>query len=75
MKINDLVIRKIDTKNRGKLHVEAARRQRERLGVGIVLERKMGGSNPVHPVLTVYYSNTKEIYDIAESLMEMISEQ
>ena len=70
MKIGDLVIRKI-----GKdwsLADEAAKRQRERLGYGIILSKQPGGSNPVHPCITVVYPKTGQVYDIAESLMEVI---
>ena len=41
---------------------------------GLVLSKQMGGSNPVHPCITVLYPKSGEIYDIAESLMEVISE-
>jgi len=71
MKVGDLVIRKI-------LHVpdwkaKAAINQRELLGHGIILTKQMAGK-PEHPCITVYYPQVGKIYDIAESLMEVISE-
>ena len=69
MKVGDLVIRKIN--DRG-YDIEA-RRQRKKLGHGIILTKQMAGSNPRHPCITVLYPKTGEIYDIAESLMEVIS--
>ena len=70
MKVGDLVIRKI-----GKdwsIKSGAANRQREQLGYGIILSKQMGGSNPVHPCITVLYPKTGQVYDIAESLMEVL---
>jgi len=49
-------------------------KQKERLGHGIVLSKQMAGSNPVHPCITVLYPKTGEVYDIAESLVEIVSE-
>jgi len=67
VKVGDLVIRK-----KGKdmssmiMHHE--------FGPGIILSKQMGGSNPVHPCITVYYPNMGKTWDIAESLVEVISE-
>jgi len=72
MKIGDMVIRKV-----GKdwsLSDNEAKRHREALGLGIVLSKEMGGSNPPHPCITVFYSKVGRKYSIAESLMEVISE-
>ena len=71
MKVGDLVIRKV----RGALSCDlrAAVNQRELLGHGIILTKQMAG-NPSHPCVSVYYPKTGQIYDIAESLMEVISE-
>ena len=67
MKVGDLVIRK-----RTNVNVEA-RSQRKRLGLGLILSKQMSGRNPVHPCLTVFYPKTGQVYDIAESLMEVLS--
>ena len=73
MKVGDLVIRKINRKSRTGLH-KAAMRQREKLGPGLVLSKQWGGSSPCHPCITVFYAKVGKTYDIAESLMEVISE-
>ena len=75
MKIGDLVIRKVPAC--GPLTEQAAvaaSEQRQRMGHGLILTKQIGGSNPSHPCITVYYPKTGQIYDIAESLMEVISE-
>ena len=72
MKAGDLVIRK--TRNLPSWKLKAASDQRELLGHGIILSKQMGGSNPAHPCITVMYPKVGKIYDIAESLMETISE-
>lgn len=69
MQIGDLVIRKPapeDWKN------QLATRQREELGHGIILAKQMSG-NPAHPCITVFYPKVGKVYDIAESLMEIIA--
>ncbi len=71
MKVGDLVIRRI-------LHVpdwkaKVAINQRELLGHGIILSKQMAGM-PEHPCITVYYPKAGKIYDIAEALVEVISE-
>tara|TARA_B100000519_G_scaffold197880_1_gene206378 strand:- start:122 stop:343 length:222 start_codon:yes stop_codon:yes gene_type:complete len=71
MKVGDLVIRKI-------LHVpdwkkKVAVNQRELLGHGIILTKQMAGM-PEHPCVSVYYPKVGKIYDIAEALLEVISE-
>ena len=70
MKVGDLVIRK--TQGISDWKVRSAVSQRKRMGHGLILEKQMSG-NPLHPCITVYYPKTGEMYDIAESLMEVIS--
>lgn len=72
MKVGDLVIRKIP--EQGTARRAPALIQRRKLGHGIILTKQMAGCNPVHPCITVYYPQVGKIYDIAESLMEVISE-
>jgi|TARA_R110002020_G_scaffold187112_4_gene385236 hypothetical protein len=67
VKVGDLVIRK-----QGKDMNSMLRRRL--LGPGIILSKQLGGSNPVHPCITVYYPKAGKIWDIAESLVEVISE-
>ena len=73
MKVGDLVARKL---YRGGemtgIEARTAREQRERLGCGLVLSKHTAG-NPAHPCVTVFYPKTGKIYDIAESLMEVLS--
>jgi len=66
MRVGDLVIRK-------RTNVEA-RSQRKRQGHGLILSKQIAGSNPAHPCITVFYPKTGQVYDIAESLVEVISE-
>ena len=70
MKVGDLVIRKIPERGTGRR--APALRQRRELGHGIILTKQMSGA-PRHACITVYYPMTGEMYDIAESLMEVIS--
>ena len=72
MNVGDLVIRKVRGEPDWKMRV--AVNQRDLLGHGIILSKQMAGSNPVHPCITVYYPKIGKIYDIAESLMEVIHE-
>ena len=67
MKVGDLVISKLT----GTL--TEAERQRLTLGTGLVLSTIMSG-RPMHRCVTVYYSKSNRTYDIAESLMEVLSE-
>ncbi len=70
MKVGDLVIRK-----RGGEAIwqrQAAWEQRKELGTGMILSKQMSG-DPAHPCLTVYYTKVGRTWDIAESLMEVIS--
>ncbi len=67
MKIGDLVLRRID--DDGVFHA-----QPQDSGLGIVLSKQLGGSNPVHSCVTVFYPKTGKTYDIAESHMDVISE-
>ena len=76
MKVGDLVIRKIPT-DRSLHHSSAiidAKRQRQELGCGIIISKQMGGINPSHPCLTVLYPKVGKQWDIAECLMEVVSE-
>jgi len=71
VQVGDLVIRRI-------LHVpdwkaRAAINQRELLGHGVVMTKQMAGE-PSHPCVTVYYPKVGATYDIAESLLEVLSE-
>ena len=70
MKVGDLVIRKIPPE--GWKH-QPADEQRRRLGVGFIISKQMSG-HPAHPCITVLYPKVGKIYDIAESLMEVVSE-
>mgnify|MGYP003110063524 FL=1 len=71
MKVGDLVIRRIP--ERGTARLAGALEQRSKLGHGVILTKQMAG-NPSHPCITVYYPKVGKMYDIAESLMEVISE-
>ena len=73
MKVGDLVTRKIIMLSRTGLH-EVAMKRREELGPGLILSKQPGGSNPVHPCITVLYPKVGKTNDIAESLMEVINE-
>ena len=66
VKVGDLVIRKVNVAG-----WKDARKQRERLGHGVILTKQMAG-NPQHPCISVYYPKVGKIYDIAESHMEVI---
>jgi hypothetical protein len=68
MKVGDLVKRQFNH-----ARWKEAREQHKRLGYGIVLSKQRSG-RPAHPCITVLYPMTGEVYDIAESLMEVISE-
>jgi hypothetical protein len=65
MKVGDLVIRK-KSQNMSSLIM------REGFRTGIILSKQPGGRNPVHPCITVYYPRVGKVWDIAESLMEVI---
>ena len=69
MQVGDLVIRKVQ--GLPDYLLKPAVEQRQLLGHGIVLSRQMAG-RPSHPCLSVYYPKAGEIYEIAESLMEVI---
>lgn len=71
MKVGDMIIRKISKHDQ---YGAPSRAQIRRLGHGIILSKQMAGSNPVHPCITVYYPKTGQIYDIAESLVELVNE-
>lgn len=70
MKVGDLVIRKIPPE--GWEH-QPAKKQRRQLGAGFIISKQMSG-RPAHPCITVLYPKVGKIYDIAESLMEVVSE-
>ena len=71
MKVGDLVIRKVKGLPDWKLRPAVS--QRERLGHGLVLSRQMSGK-PKHRCVTVCYPKTRDIADIAESLIEVIGD-
>jgi len=71
VKVGDLVTRKLGGSTIWKRN--AAWQQRQKLGTGIILSKQMSGK-PEHSCLTVYYAKTGEQWDIAESLMEVVSE-
>ena len=71
MKVGDLVIRKVPERGTGRR--AEAKRQRRVLGHGLVLSTFMSG-RPRHQCVTVYYSKVGRTYDIADSLMEVVSE-
>lgn len=74
MKIGDLVIRKIPTqRDCNNPSRNAALTQRNDLGYGLVISKTMAGY-PEHLCLNVYYTKVGKSYDIAESLMEVVSE-
>ena len=70
--IGDLVGRKVSHIQPGWKN-QIAQKQRKELGLGIVLEKNISG-NPPHPCITVFYPKAGKCWDIAESLMEVISE-
>tara|TARA_Y100001970_G_C14248605_1_gene870096 strand:+ start:939 stop:1163 length:225 start_codon:yes stop_codon:yes gene_type:complete len=72
MKPGDLVIRRIDPQA-SELILAAAVRQRNELGHGMVLSKHYAGT-PAHWCVSVWYPKVGKVYDIAESLMEVISE-
>ena len=71
MKVGDLVVRKIPERGTGRR--APALIQRRKLGHGLILTKQMSGS-PRHPCVTVFYPKTGQMYDIAESLLEVVSE-
>ena len=71
MKVGDLVIRRVF--NTPDWKRETAIEQQERLGVGIILSKQMAGT-PEHPCVTVFYPKTNQAWDIAEGLLEVVSE-
>ena len=72
MKVGDLVIRKIPPASKQWLR-PAAERQREELGIGVVLSKHTAGSPP-HPCINVFYGKVGKSWEIAESLMEVVRE-
>ena len=70
MQVGDLVIRRV--RELPDHLLGPAVNQRQRLGHGVILSKQMAGS-PAHPCISVYYPKSGQIYDIAESLMEVIS--
>lgn len=72
MKVGDLVIRKLFYRHTKRRPPEELK-LRQRHGPGIILTKQLAGS-PSHPCITVYYPKSGKIYDIAESLVEVVSE-
>ena len=68
MKVGDLIKRDFNS-----VQWKTAREQHQRLGFGIVLSKQISGQ-PRHPCVTVLYPKTGQVYDIAESLVEVVSE-
>ena len=66
MKVGDLVLRKKGKDMSSKI-------MRHEFGYGIILSKQMAG-NPTHPCITVLYPKIGKEWDIAESLVEVISE-
>ena len=62
MKVGDLVIRE---RNYGPSYDH---------GLGIIISQHLAGSNPVHPCITVLYPKVGKAYQIAESLVKVVSE-
>lgn len=71
MKVGDLVIRKVVHEPHFAFRTKYAEEQRSRLGCGIILSKQMAGS-PAHSCITVLYPKVGEVWDVAESLMEII---
>jgi len=66
VKVGDLIIRK-EGKDMSSMIM------RQHMGPGIIISKQMFGT-PLHPCITVLYPRTGKVYDIAESLVEVISE-
>lgn len=66
MKVGDLVKRKCSWKD-----IEYSPKLDE--NIGIVISLQSGGRNPVHPCATIFYSKVNKRYDIAVSLLEVLS--
>jgi hypothetical protein len=74
MKVGDLVTRKLEACELLGPGSALAQEALDLIGFGIILSKQPGGSNPVHPCITVLYPKVGKTYDIAESLVEVISE-
>lgn len=70
MEVGNLVWRAVDP-SQPEILQKVSREQRSRLGHGVVLSKRETG-NPLHPCVSVYYPRVGEIYEIAESLLEVI---
>jgi hypothetical protein len=68
MKIGDLVIRKDPPAG-------LSWGRNSQLGPGFVIKKMMGGKNPVHPCVRVLYPRIGKFYDMAESLMKVVSKK
>ena len=66
MKVGDLIMRKEGNDMSSML-------MRQKMGPGLVLSKQVSGS-PAHACITVLYAKTGRIYDMAESLVTVISE-
>ena len=42
--------------------------------IGVIMSLQVGGMNPSHPCATIFWSKSQKCHDIAESLVEVISE-
>ena len=71
MQIGDLVIRRVFHTSDPQRNISIE--QRKKLGAGFVLSKQLAGE-PKHPCVTVLYPKTGQAWDIAESLLEVISE-
>jgi len=47
---------------------------RKKYRIGIIISKQIARSKPPHPCITVYYPREGMLWDIAESLVEVISE-
>ncbi len=71
MQVGDMVIRKVCKRGKGRRAYDLQLRRKN--GHGIVLSKHMEGV-PSHPCVTVWYPRINKSWQIAESLLEVISE-
>ena len=71
MQVGDMVIRKVCKRGEGRRAHDL--QLRRKYGHGIVVSKHMEGV-PAHPCVTVWYPRVNKGYQIAESLLEVISE-
>ena len=72
MQVGELVIRRV--KGMTDHRLRSAVEQRERLGFGVIISKYRAGA-PEHDCISVYYPKIGKIYDIAESLVEVIGQK